>query len=179
MTIGIIVGSIRKGRLGSAVGQWLVEQTAGREADYKLIELADYNLPFGDSETLPLMANKQYDDANVQKFSDVIDACDGFIFVTPEYNHSVPGPFKNAFDLLATEWQHKPVAFVGYGGNEGVRAVEAWRLVVAIYEMVQLGAQLGFSIYTDFTEGALTPNERKVASADALLTQLEGLVAAH
>src|SRR5690242_20759724 len=49
-----------------------------------------------------------------------------FIFVTPEYNHGVPGAFKNAFDSLGHEWVGKPVAFVSHGSVCGVRSVEQW-----------------------------------------------------
>jgi NAD(P)H-dependent FMN reductase len=52
--------------------------------------------------------------------------------VTPEYNHSFPGPLKTAIDALKAPWQAKPVGFVAYGGlSGGLRAVEALRVVFA------------------------------------------------
>lgn len=57
-------------------------------------------------------------------------AADGFLVLTPEYNHSFPAALKNAIDWHFDEWAYKPVAFVGYGaGSGGIRAVEQLRLV--------------------------------------------------
>ncbi len=113
-TIGIFVGSIREGRLGESVGQWVADAAAKRSgADYKVLDLKEFNVPLLDAAVVPGAANKQYDDENVTRWSQAVDECDGFIFVTPEYNHSVPGAMKNAFDSLGSEWAGKPVAFVG------------------------------------------------------------------
>ncbi|WP_181793169.1 NAD(P)H-dependent oxidoreductase [Streptomyces sp. WELS2] len=53
-----------------------------------------------------------------------------FVFLTPEYNHSFPAPVKNVIDWDSTEWACEPVAFVGYGGSGGTRAIARLRTVV-------------------------------------------------
>ena len=94
----------------------------------------------------------------------------------PEYNHSVPGGFKNAFDALGSEWAGKAVAFVSYGANGGIRATEAWRVIVANFEMLQVRAALDFNIFTDFPEGNFTPEDRKAEEATALFDSLDAML---
>ncbi|MDK8504950.1 NADPH-dependent FMN reductase [Corynebacterium accolens] len=173
--IGIIVGSTRDKAAGQAVGEWVNDLAQGREngVEYQLLELKEFNVPILTSEVVPGAANKQYDDANVQEWSKAVDACDGFVFVTPEYNHSVPGAFKNAYDSLGAEWAGKPVAFVGYGSVGGVRAVEAWRNVVANFSMPQLRNQLDFHIFTDWNDGEFRPSDDSLERANSLLAELE------
>lgn len=177
MIIGIIIGSIRDGRFGTQIGQWVAEQSTDRSTQYTLIELASFDVPLLTSSTLPAMANKTYDDARVQAWSDAIDACDGFVFVTPEYNHSLPGAFKNAFDCLGAEWMGKPLAFVGYAAEGGIRAVEAWRLAVANFSMPQVRETLALRIFEEQDgNGAFQPHERRAGELAKLLDGLEALV---
>lgn len=175
--IGIILGSIREGRSGEAIANWVKEIADKRESgvEYELLDLKSFNVPLLESAIVPGMANGQYDNANVQAWADAIKSCDGFIFVTPEYNHSVPGPFKNAFDSIA-EWQGKTVAFIGYGFSGGVRAVEAWRLAVANFSMHQIRAQVEVNLITDMTDGEFTPADFKAGLVDSILAAVEAAV---
>ncbi len=173
--IGIILGSIREGRAGEAIATWAKSVADQRDSgvDYELLDLKEFNVPLLEAPTPPGAANKQYDVPEVQAWSKAVDACDGFIFVTPEYNHSVPGAFKNAFDSLGAEWAGKPVAFVGYGFSGGVRAVEAWRLVVANFQMAQIRNQVEVSLITDMADGAFAPAEHKTERLDGILGEVE------
>lgn len=176
MKIGVIVGSIRKGRKGASVGQWVVEQAKARgneDFEYELVDLADFNLGLVDQEVIPGMANRQYDNAAATAWSRKIDEFDGFVFVTAEYNHSIPGAFKNAFDWLAPEWAGKTVAFVGYGADGGVRAVEHFRTVVANATMQAVRGQVSLSLFTEFGENGAQPNERRAGEIATLFEQLE------
>lgn len=132
MNIGIIIGSVRDDRRGDDVGSWVNKRAQARdtEATYELIDLRQFDLPVLTSATVPGAAKRQYDDERVTRWGTVIDGCDAFIFVTPEYNHGIPGGFKNAFDVIYPEWVKKAVAFVSYGAASGFRVVEAWRGVV-------------------------------------------------
>ena len=85
----------------------------------------------------------------------------------------MPGAFKNAYDSLGAEWAGKPVAFVGYGSVGGVRAVEAWRNVVANFSMPQLRNQLDFNIFTDWNDGEFRPSDDSYERANSLLSELE------
>ena len=92
MKIGIVIGSIREGRLGENVGRWVKAAVAERTGvDVQVIDLKSFDVPLFTSSTNPMMANREYDSPSVGAWSAAIDDCDAFIFVTAEYNHGVPG----------------------------------------------------------------------------------------
>lgn len=178
MKVGIVLGSIREGRMGEGVARWVNDLAQGRDTgvEYELVDLKEFNVPLLESPVIPGAANKQYDNGQVQAWSDKIDSFDGFIFVTPEYNHSVPGGFKNAFDALGSEWFGKAVAFVGYGASGGVRAIEAWRLIVSNFQMLQVRSALEINLFTDFSENGFAPADRRIEEAANLFTQVEAML---
>lgn len=178
MKVGIIVGSIREGRSAEGVANWVNDLAQGRDTgvEYELVDLKKFNVPLLESPVVPGAANKQYDNEQVQEWSNAIDSYDGFIFVTPEYNHSVPGAFKNAFDALGSEWFGKAVAFVAYGASSGVRAIEAWRLIVANFQMLQVRTALEFNLFTEFGENGFAPADRRAEEAANLFTDLEAML---
>lgn len=173
--IGIILGSIREGRTGETVANWVVEQSRARDGvDYELVDLKTFDVPLLTSATVPGAAQKKYDDERVQRWSAAIDSFDAFVFVTPEYNHGVPGGLKNAFDSLGPEWADKPVAFVSYGAEAGVRAVEQWRQVVANFRMYGVRQQVSLSSFLEFDDnGSVAPAERRTDEIAKLFDQLE------
>ncbi|QLQ10157.1 MAG: NAD(P)H-dependent oxidoreductase [Nocardioidaceae bacterium] len=173
MKIGIVVGSIREGRRGRMVGDWVKAQVAGRDdAEFEIVDLKEYDVPLLTAATLPSQANRQYDSEGARRWSAAIDACDGFIFVTPEYNHGVPGAFKNAIDTLGPEWLGKKVGFVSYGADAGVRAVEQWRQIVVNFQMVDVRGQVALSTFAEFGDEGFTPLERRTVDLGNLLDQL-------
>ena len=178
MTIGIIIGSIREGRAGAAVAQWVAERAARRDAtQFAVIDLKEFDVPLLTAPVPPAAANRQYDSENVRRWSQAIDACEGFVFVTPEYNHGVPGALKNAVDSLGPEWSGKAVGFVSYGADGGVRAVEQWRQIVANFQMFDVRAQVALSLFQEFGDDGFTPQERRAGELDTLLDQLISLTA--
>lgn len=173
MKIGIIVGSTRPGRLGSKVGQWVLEEAKQHSgAEFELVEIADYDLSLFGEATPPGMANRQYENPNTAAWSRTIDGFDGFVFVTPEYNHSVPAAMKNAVDVLAPEWGDKAVAFVAYGADGGVRAVEHWRTIVANMSLYAVRPQLSLNLFTEFGAEGFEPSERRQGELKAQLDTL-------
>src|SRR5690606_13315100 len=88
--IGIIIGSTRPGRNGPAVAQWVYEFARKRsDAQFELIDIADYNLPLLDEPAPASMG--QYSKEHTKKWAAKIAEFDGYIFVTPEYNHATSG----------------------------------------------------------------------------------------
>lgn len=173
MKIGVVIGSIRQGRLGEAVGRWVLERANERGgAEFEVLDVASYDLPLLTSATVPAAAKKQYDSPQVTRWSQAVDACDGYVFVTPEYNHSVPGAFKNAVDLLGSEWNGKTVGFVSYGAESGVRAVEHWRQIIANFSMIDVRQQVSVSAFAEFSNGEFTPNNRRAGEFATMLQQL-------
>jgi len=121
LRVVVLVGSVRAGRFGVRIGDWVHKHLAGAAVDADLVDLAELSFPH-DMTSSP----------DVTSFAARIGRADAVIVVTPEYNHSYPGPLKTAIDALREEWRAKPVAFVSYGGlSGGLRAVEALRPVFA------------------------------------------------
>lgn len=147
--IGIILGSTRPGRLGEAVAHWVLDQAQKRnDAQFELVDLKDYNLPLLD-EPMPA-SMQQYSQEHTKKWAAKISQFDGFVFVTPEYNHSVPGALKNALDYVYKEWNNKAAGFVSYGSIGGARAVENLRLIMGELQVADVRAQVLLSLITDF-----------------------------
>ena len=147
--IGIVIGSTRPGRKAEAVAQWLLDVARRRgDAEYELVDIAEYNLPHLDEPMPPSMG--QYSKPHTKAWASTIDSLDGFAFVTPEYNHSTSGALKNAIDFLFKEWNNKAAGFVSYGSAGGVRAVEHLRLVMAELMVATVRAQVIFSLLHDF-----------------------------
>ncbi|WP_446663678.1 NADPH-dependent FMN reductase [Flexivirga sp. B27] len=176
MKIGIILGSVRDSRKGELVAEWVREhaQTTGG-ADFEVLDLKEFQLPLLTSATSPGMANRTYDSPEVTRWSQAIDACDGYVLITPEYNHGVPGALKNAFDSLSPEWTGKTIGFVSYGAEGGVRAVEQWRQIVANFHMIDVRHQVSLQMFTEFGEGGLQPQDRREGELKALLDGLVSL----
>jgi NAD(P)H-dependent FMN reductase len=118
----VIVGSTREGRSGRKVADWYMEQVSSRDdAEFELLDAAELNLSLFNEPIPPMM--HQYG-ARQTELAAIIGAADGFVFVTPEYNHSFPASLKNLIDYIAAEWGHKAVAYVGYGVSGAVSAID-------------------------------------------------------
>ena len=149
--IAIILGSTRPGRNGEAVARWIYEIAKKRiDAEFEFVDIKDFNLPLLDEPIPP--SQSQYSKEHTKVWSAKIDSFDGYIFVTAEYNHGIPGALKNAIDYLYKEWNNKAAGFVGYGSVGGVRAVEQLRLVMAELQVADVRAQVAVSIITEFED---------------------------
>lgn len=126
--IGIILSTTRQTRFGDRPTKWLLDIARSRgDAEYEVIDLRDYPIPFFDAPAAPRWVPVEHEAA--QRWSRKLAALDGVIFVTAEYNHSISAVLKNALDHLYDEVTRKPAAFVGYGAAGGARAVEHLRLM--------------------------------------------------
>ena len=147
--IGVIVGSTRPGRKALDVAKWVWEIAALRnDAAYELVDIQDFNLPLLDEPVPPSMG--QYSKPHTKAWAEKIASYDGFVFVTPEYNHGTSGALKNAIDFLFAEWNNKAAGFVGYGSAGGARAVESLRLVMGEIKIADVRSQVMLSLFSDF-----------------------------
>lgn len=169
MKVLIILGSTRPGRVGASVAEWFYEIASKRsDIDFELVDIADYNLPLLD-EPAPPQANR-YTKEHTKRWSKKIAEADAYVFVSPEYNHSVPGAFKNAVDYLFYEWNHKSIGFVTYGSAGGARAVEHWRGVAGELKLADVRNSVLLQFDRDFdAENNPTPSEKQVIAADEML----------
>ncbi len=174
VSIKIIAGSTRPGRFGIQPATWIFN-IAKKRKDIKveLLDLAQINLPFLDE---PVSASQgKYSKPHTKAWAKTIAQADGFIFVTPEYNHSYSPALKNAVDFLFSEWNYKPISFVSYGSLAGgVRAVEHLRGVAAELKMYDLREQILLPNYWDNLndKGEYQFTERQAKSANSILNDL-------
>jgi NAD(P)H-dependent FMN reductase len=168
----IVLGSTRQNRQGETVARWISERANARaDARFELIDLRDWPLPFLQNPMPPALG--RYDDTT-QPWADKIGAADGFVFVTPEYNHGYPAVLKNALDHLYREWGYKPAAIVSYGvAGGGVRAGEQLRQVLIELRMVPVRDQVGVSPNGQaFDERGRVRDERLERMAITMLDEL-------
>jgi len=170
--IAVILGSTRPGRNGEAVAKWVHEIAKKRtDAEFELVDIADFNLPLLDEPVPPSMG--QYSKEHTKKWSAKIDSFDGYVFVTPEYNHATSGALKNAIDFLYKEWNNKAAGFVGYGSLGGARAVENLRIIMAELQVADVRNQVALSLFTDFENySVFKPAEHHEATVNAMLDQV-------
>jgi NAD(P)H-dependent FMN reductase len=170
--IGIILGSTRPNRNGEQVAKWVYEIASARgDAEFELVDLLDYPLPHLDEPLPPSMG--QYQNEHTRQWAEKIASFDGFVFVTPEYNHSTSGVLKNAIDYLYAEWHNKAAGFVSYGGVGGARAAEHLRLIAGELQMADVRQQVALSMLTEFENfSVFRPGEYNRAALDTLLDQV-------
>ena len=170
--IGIVIGSTRPGRNADNVARWVHDLAVKRDdACFELIDLADFPLPHLD-EPLPAAAG-QYANDHTKAWSERVASFDGFVFVTPEYNHSTSGVLKNAIDYLYYEWQNKAAGFVSYGMSGGVRATEHLRQVLGQLKVADVPGQVALSLLDDFESFSIfRPAERHEAMVTTMLDQV-------
>lgn len=170
--IGIVVGSTRPGRKAEAVARWAFDIARKRsDAEFEIVDIVEFNLPLLD-EPLPASLGR-YSHDHTRAWSAKIASFDGYVFVTPEYNHATSGALKNAIDFLHNEWVNKAAGFIGYGGMSGGRAVENLRLIMAELQVATVRAQVGLSLFTDFENFTLfKPASMHEREVNAMLDQL-------
>lgn len=175
LKIGIIVGSTRPGRIGAGVGDWVAANAAAQGVEFELVDLHDYKLPLME-EPFPAGAGN-YQGAAANAWASKLAEFDGYIFVTGEYNHSIPGALKNAIDYVKGEWANKAAGIVSYGSMGGVRAGEHLRQIFGELQIADVRQHVMFSIFTDFTgfgtaECTFTPAENKAEELRAQIDQI-------
>jgi NAD(P)H-dependent FMN reductase len=172
ITIAVILGSTRPGRRGEAVAAWVLEHARRRaDARFELVDLALHHLPDIDEPVPPARGHYTHD--HTRDWAATVARYDGYIIVTPEYNHSVPGPLKNALDRVYQEWNNKAAAFVSYGWHGGVRAVEQLRLVMGAVQVADVTAQVALNLATDFAGATdFKPGDYQEAALTTMLDQV-------
>lgn len=157
--IGVIIGSTRQGRFGDKPAEWIAELArATGDFEVEIVDLRDFPLPFFEEPASPAWAPSQSEVA--RKWQEKVASFDGYIMTAAEYNHSPTGVLKNALDYAYNEWANKPVAFVGYGGVGGARAVEHLRLIAIELQMapIRTGVHIVWADYAQIASG-----DKKVA----------------
>lgn len=135
LKVAVIIGSTRDTRFGPVPAEWMMKVASAREElEVELVDLKEFDLPFFNE----MMSNAHgpSQDPRAVAWQNKIGEFDAYIVVTAEYNRSVTGALKNAFDQAYVEWGRKPIGFLGYGAVGGARAVEHARTIAVELHMV-------------------------------------------
>jgi NAD(P)H-dependent FMN reductase len=140
LKIFVILGSVREQRFGEKPALWIRDRLSQDERlAVQLLDLRDFPLPHFDQPKSPLrVKDGDYGNPVANRWAQKIAEADGFVIVTPEYNHGYPGVLKNALDWVYIEWRRKPVTFVSYGNVGGARAIEQLRQVAVELQMAPI-----------------------------------------
>jgi NAD(P)H-dependent FMN reductase len=145
MRIEVILGSTRPGRIGHRVCRFVMEKAAVVSgAEFTVLDLADHPMPFFDEPLAPLANRNRRPSAAVRAWLAAMAAADGYVFLTPEYNHAPPAVLKNALDFVATEAAGKPASIVSYSTatHGGAVAGQLLRLMLSKAGMLPLPKSL-------------------------------------
>ncbi len=136
LKFAMIIGSTRPNRFADIPAKWIVDGATKRD-DFTLdvLDLREHPLPFF-NEPMPVgYVGGKFSEAAAEAWRHEFGQYDGFIVTAAEYNHAPTGVLKNAFDSASFEWHRKPIAFVGYGGVGGARAIEHLRGIAVELQM--------------------------------------------
>lgn len=149
--IGIIVGSTRPVRVGRPVADEIATLVEAAGGDAVMLDLAEIRLPLLD-EALPPASGVRTQPHSIA-WAEQIEALDGVVFVTPDYNSGYPAALKNAIDYLKTEWSALPAVVVSYGWSGGASAAAQLTSVLRFIglDVQGEGVQMPFQP-TDFDE---------------------------
>jgi NAD(P)H-dependent FMN reductase len=171
LRIAIVTGT-RPGRLNEAVARWILDAAHRRaDAHVSLVDISAYGL-FHAEDVTP--GPDPYAPEHLRAWSRTVESLDGFVFVTPEYNHASSSALRSAIDTVAGEWRNKAAGFVGYGAQGAVRAVEDLRQALAAAGVATVAPQVSLTLVPDFGSGSssFAPDPRHAAETHALLEQV-------
>ena len=140
--IAVIVGSLRKDSFNRKLATALAK-LAPAEFSFKQVQIDDLPLYNQDDDAHPSDA--------VKRLKADITAAQGLIFITPEYNRSIPGVLKNAIDHASrpygqSAWKGKPAGVIGVsiGAIGSALAQQHLRNVLAYLDVPTLGQPEAF-----------------------------------
>ncbi|HEY8406149.1 MAG TPA: NAD(P)H-dependent oxidoreductase [Acholeplasma sp.] len=171
--IGIIIASIREGRKGQVVAEWVAQEAQKRNLEginYTILDLKEYDLPMLGK----VLSNEELE--RVNSWKNDMNAMDAYIIVTPEYNHGAPGSLVNAFQYLKPEVANKSLGFVGYGFVGATRAIVNFRTQLVYQQLAIVQQQINLNLNLDFSTkdntSVFEPKDYHLPEVDNLLNQL-------
>ena len=171
--LGVIIASVREGRVGGGVAAWFVDQAHRHGGfDITVLDLKVIDLPLLAEPHHPRL--RQYTNDKTKAWSATVEPVDAFVIVTPEYNYSSPPALINALDHLYVEWNYKPVGVVSYGGvSGGLRGAQVTRQFISSFKMVPLVEAVAIPFVAKLMkDDRFTGGETYEKSAAAMLTEL-------
>jgi len=170
----IISSSVRPGRKGPVVADWIAEQARQNgNFDVEILDLGEVNLPMMNEPNHPSL--RKYEHEHTKQWSAKIAEAEAFIFVTAEYDYNYPAPLRNALEYLHQEWGYKAAGLVSYGGiSGGTRAANSLKSDLSTFKIVPLTEAVNFPFFQQYIndQNEFTGNENAVKSAAHLLKEL-------
>jgi len=177
MKLAVILGSTRLGRQTEKQALWVVNTAAQMEGvEVELIDLNDYLMPFFAEPASPRYNPAREIDVVAQKWLARLEAADAYVFVTPEYNHSIPGVLKNALDYIDWQLKHKPAAIVTHGATGGTRAAMHLKEIISESRALLIPNAVAFHGVSEGIDEAGTISEALKANPYGPQAALEGLL---
>lgn len=179
MKIAVILGSARDGRMGERVGSWVANALDTFDTvEFKLLDVADYDLPFMRDAIAPRYNPNRQVGENVQRWLNDIAWADAYIFITPEYNRALPAELKNAVDTIGHEGDRKPAGFVSYSATPtgGLAAQQMLRNIVNQIEIMPIQAFVVIPFVGEVLNEDGTLTEQTIASGHSPGSMLSGAV---
>lgn len=173
MKLTMVLASVREGRAGEAIAQWfLARAQAHGKFEVELADLKALKLPILDEPEHPRL--KKYVHDSSKRWSEIVGGSDAFVFVTPEYNYTMPPSLVNALDTVYHEWTYKPVGFVSYGGvSGGIRSVQTGKLMVTGFKMMPMVEAVNIPFFSQLMEnGVFKSNELHDKAVPVMLDEL-------
>ncbi len=169
----IVTTSTREQRVGPSIAKWFAQQaTQHAKFDVESVDLKEVNLPLLDEPNHPM--KRQYQHEHTKAWSKLVAGADAFVFVTPEYNYSMPPALLNALDYLYFEWNYKPAGFVSYGGvSAGTRSVEMTKGVLTTLKMMPLPEAVSIPFFSQhLKDGVFDPADTQAKAVTGMLDEL-------
>ena len=166
LSIPVILGTARKGRLSAHAARFVVgqlEQRAG--VTTTLIDVARVPLPVDD-------AGGAIKDPG---YAAAMQGADALVIVTPEYNHSFPGLLKHLLDSCLEEYIHKPAGIVGVSAGPfgGTRVVQSFLPVLRELGLIATFTDLNFgNVASVFDESGRLLDQAFVRRTQVFLDEL-------
>lgn len=130
-SIAVLLGSVRRDRMGMRAAQLIVRELKDRGHEVHLVDPLELQLPLLDR------MYKEHPEGeapeNLERLARLYRSVDGFLVVSAEYNHGIPPALKNLLDHFLEEYFWRPSGIVCYsaGGFGGVRAAMQLRMTLA------------------------------------------------
>jgi NAD(P)H-dependent FMN reductase len=173
-TLGIVIATTRPGRVGLPIGRWVAgrAEAHGGFDEVRFLDLAEFALPVFDEPHHPRLGT--YTKPHTLAWSAAVDAVDCLVFVTAEYNHSLPASLKNAIDYLSAEWADKALGIVSYGGiAAGTRAAQSIKPIAAALKMVVTVDAVALPMVSgQVVDGEFVATDANNAAADLMFTEM-------
>jgi NAD(P)H-dependent FMN reductase len=174
LKIPVLLGSMRRDRMGIRAARLLMRTLGERGHDATLVDAMELNLPLLDGMYKEYPKGEAPD--NLEKLASLYRAADGFIIVSGEYNHGIQPGMKNLLDYFLEEYFWRPSGIVSYsqGSFGGVRAAMQLRMTLAELGMSSVPTLMPIpSIQNALSEDGVPAHEWLTKSLARFLDEFE------